>query len=96
MPFLSRHQRVDAAIDILRQSIRLEVIPQYDCLLLNRNYEPLRRDPRFQPILVKARAQFEDMLAVLNEARARGEFPKYLEGPLADLIAKLQAVKANQ
>ena len=71
--------------------------PQYDCLLLNRNYENLlRRDPRFQPILVKARAQFDDMLTVVNEARARGEFPNYLEGPLADLIAKLRTVEVNQ
>jgi hypothetical protein len=29
------------------------------------------------------------MLAVVNEARGRGEFPKYLEKPLAELLAKL-------
>ncbi len=78
------------------RTVKEGAIPPYDWLLLNPDLAPLRSDGRFLEVVTKARVQFEEMLAVLNEARARGEFPKYLEGPLADLIAKLRAVKANQ
>jgi tetratricopeptide (TPR) repeat protein len=94
LPILAEHGKADAALDILTELVRVGVVPAYDVLVLNPHLEVLRQDPRLRPVLSKSRAQFEEMLTVLNEARARDEFPKYLEAPLADLIAKLRAVKA--
>jgi hypothetical protein len=57
--------------------------------LLHPDLPPVRCHPRFEPIASRSRAHFVEMLGVVNDARARGEFPKYLEKPLADLLAKL-------
>jgi len=94
LPVLAQHGRSDAAIEILTELVRVGVVPAYDLLVLNPQLEVLRQDTRVRPVLSKAKTQFEEMVTVLNEARGRGEFPKYLEGPLADLITKLRAEKA--
>jgi hypothetical protein len=40
-------------------------------------------------MLKKTRKGFDWMLRILQEARARGDFPKYLEEPLAELLEDL-------
>ena len=64
-------------------------IPAYDWLVLNPNFISLRGDMRFKEVVSRSRAKFEETLKVLQDAKVRGEFPKYLEKPLADLLEKL-------
>lgn len=42
-------------------------------------------------VLAAARVRFDLMLSTLDAARRRGEVPRYLEAPLADLLARLEA-----
>jgi TolB-like protein len=87
--WLIQHGRIRDLVEILDRRTREGSIP-YDYLRLAPWLEALRGEPRFQPILKRAHRQFEDMLAVLDEARARGEIPAYMEKPLADLRQQMQ------
>lgn len=49
----------------------------------------LHNDSRFQTILRRSRARFDEMLTVLADARTRGELPNYLERPLGDVLKTL-------
>ncbi len=51
--------------------------------------EQVRADPRLAELLATSRRSFEEFVAVLSEAHARGELPGFLEEPLADLRARL-------
>ena len=42
-----------------------------------------------KPILERSRRDFVDVLPILQQARSRGELPRYLEAPLSDLVKKL-------
>jgi tetratricopeptide (TPR) repeat protein len=86
--WLIQHGRARDVAEILNRRTREHSIP-YDYLRLAPGLASLRSEARFQSILTRARGQFEDMLTVLDEARARGEFPQYLEKPLADLRRQL-------
>ena len=89
IPFLVEGDRLDEAFRILQVLLERGTAPAYDWLRLNPHLELLRRDPRFEAILSPSRAQFDEMLAILDEARSSGEFPQYLERPLADLLLQL-------
>jgi len=47
------------------------------------------RIERFVRALGVARAQFDDMVAVLREADSRSELPAFMRQPLADLLRTL-------
>jgi eukaryotic-like serine/threonine-protein kinase len=85
IPFLVRHGELDQAL----QALKLSSAYDYDALRLDPRLEPLRSDARFADVVSRARAEFEDEVALLHEAGARGELPHYLEQPLADLLVKL-------
>jgi TolB-like protein len=87
---LARQRLARESLDVLERSIELGVLIPYDWLVLNPDLASIRPDARFQKIANISRAHFTDMLTVVHEARARAEFPKYLEKPLADLLAKLE------
>jgi len=89
IPFLVEGDRIDEAFHILQVLLKRGTAPAYDWLRLNPHLESLRRDPRFEAILSRSRAQFDEMLAILDEAQSSGEFPQYLERPLADLLLQL-------
>jgi len=89
LSFLARHGQSETALHILTRDLETGLNPVYDRLVLDPRLEPLRRDDRFKPIFDKSRKDFEEMMKVLEQARSRGEFPRYLEAPLADLIKKL-------
>jgi hypothetical protein len=57
---------------------------------LDPRLESLRQDNRFKPILEKFREDFVYIMKVLDQVRARGELPRYLEAPFADLLKKLE------
>jgi hypothetical protein len=88
-PSLVRHGRINAALHLMKRSSEANVIP-YDFLLMNPDFKKLRGNPEFEETLVSGRKQFDEMLIVVNQARAKGEFPKYLEKPLDDLLIKLK------
>ena len=87
--WLMQHGHAQDVIEILDRRTRKGAIP-YDYLRLAPWLASLQNDPRFQSVLKRARGQFEEMLSVLDEARARGEFPQYLETPLAEMRRQLQ------
>ena len=89
LPFLARHDRIEAAFQILELGVEREQLAPYDFLLLNPHLEPLRQDPRFGEIAARSRKSFDEMLAILEEARSRGELPAYLIEPLDELQTRL-------
>ena len=91
VPALAGHGDVDTALHILTRAAVAGSSDAYDWLVLSPRLEPLRSDPRFNEILSLARAQFDEMVAVMETARSEGYFPEYLEQPLADLQARLAA-----
>lgn len=86
---LARHNQKEAVLQILELGLKAEVVP-YDWLVINPDFKSVKSEPRFQKILAGARVQFDEMLSTLEEARSRGEFPQYLEKPLADLKKQLK------
>jgi len=89
LPFLVRQGQTETALHILDRDLEAGFIPIYDSLVLSPRLEPLQRDERFKPILEKFREDFVDTMKVLEKVRSRGELPKYLEKPFADLLKKL-------
>jgi hypothetical protein len=49
----------------------------------------VRDDPSLAPIIASSKQRFEETLAILEDARRRGELPRYLEAPLDELLVKL-------
>ena len=89
VPFLARQGRTDVVIDLLTEAVRRGEIPQYDWLMLDPRLESLRSDPDFAPILEQSRARFAEMLALLERAQIRQEFPPYMDQPISELRAQL-------
>ncbi len=89
VPFLARHGKTEVAFQILTRALEADVPLPYDWLVLDPLLEPLRADARFQKILTRSRAQFDETLKLLEQARGRGELPPYLETALANLVNKL-------
>jgi serine/threonine protein kinase/TolB-like protein len=85
-PLLARHGKTEEALELMSVRSRLGVAGAYDFLNLNRDLEPLRGDPRFRPVLDRARTQFEEMLGILAAAHKRGEHPEYLDAAVDDLL----------
>jgi tetratricopeptide (TPR) repeat protein len=85
-PLLARHGRTEEALELMATRSRLGLVESYDFLILNQDLRPLHSDPRFQPVLDRARKQFEEMLGILAAARERGEYPAYLDPAVADLL----------
>jgi serine/threonine protein kinase/tetratricopeptide (TPR) repeat protein len=89
LPFLVRHGLLNTALHILERDLEAGVFPIYDVLILHPGLEPMRRDERFKPLLEKSRQDFEKWMRVLVQVKSRGELPRYLEAPLANLLEKL-------
>jgi tetratricopeptide (TPR) repeat protein len=89
LSFLVRRGRMDAVLEILERNLEVGPIPLYDILMLDPRLEPLRQDARFKPLLEKDRQNFMECMKVLAEVRSRGELPRYLDAPFADLLKKL-------
>ncbi len=85
-PLFARHGRTEEALELMSFRDRLGLVEAYEVLTLNKDLEPLRGDRRFQPVLQRSRSRFNEMLGVLSAARARGEYPAYLDPALDDLL----------
>lgn len=86
VPFAVRNGDREKALLILKRALEAEALA-YDHMVLNSTLDPLRSDPRFVEIVLQTRKRFETGLQWIEQARSRGEFPRYLEKPLADLLA---------
>lgn len=53
----------------------------------------MRGDPRVPEILARSKLNFDEARGILEQARARGELPAYLEEPLDELV---QLLKENE
>lgn len=84
-PALAHMGRTEDAIRILEKSGEISVPPGYDWVLADPDLQLLRGDPRFARFLAVSRDGAAMVARVLGQSRARGELPKYLEGPLDDL-----------
>ena len=87
-PAISTGQ-VDLAFRIINRLEERKIQLPYDLITLSPVFDPIRNDKRFAVILTKARSRFETYLELLDDARARGELPPYLEQPLKDLRVRL-------
>ncbi|MBA2260505.1 MAG: hypothetical protein H0W18_16555 [Acidobacteria bacterium] len=70
-------------------SFNARAIPPFDWLVLDPYLKGLQSDPRFKEVAAKSRLQFDEMLRIVDKARASGEMPPYLERPLKDLLARI-------
>jgi len=94
-PALARLGKTDDAIRILEKSVGFGVAPAYDWLLLDPDCQSLRGDPRFAKVLAASRDGAAMVARILEQARARGELPKYLETPLDELLKLLSEKEAK-
>ena len=81
--------RIDEARELLLRLDEAGIVPDYDGLMLSPDLQWIRDDPELAPIITKSRERFQETLAILEDARGRGELPAYLEEPLAELLADL-------
>ena len=88
-PGLARLGRTDESLRILLRSVEAGVPPPYDWLLLDRDIQLLRSDPRFAKVLTASRDGAARIARILEGARARGELPSYLNQPLDELVELL-------
>ena len=87
---LAKHGKADLAFQLLNRILDANGELRYDRLRLDPRLAPLRSDVRFQPILLRSRAQFDPQLKIMLQARSRGELPPYFEAALTNLITKLE------
>ncbi|HSC29320.1 MAG TPA: protein kinase, partial [Vicinamibacterales bacterium] len=89
--WLVRHGPRDRTIELLKsRSDRGRVPVPYDVLMLRPDFASLRDDPRFAPVVGRARERFDGAIAILREADARGELPAYVRTALDALLARLE------
>jgi TolB-like protein len=89
-PFLARHSQTALAIRLLTHCADEERAPPYDWLMLDPRLGSLKGDVRFAAVVAKARTRFVEAVREIDQARAQGESPGYLDGPLAALRVKLK------
>jgi len=84
-PYLVRAGLADDAFRLLQRSVDMGNPPCLDWLLANPEMQQLRRDPRFARILRASRDGAAMVARQLDQAKARGELPEYLQKPLEEL-----------
>ncbi len=82
---LARQGRAADAVAVLSRLDGAGSAAPYDMLAQSRDLAALRSDPRFKAAQQRSWLRFQETLDILEEAQARGEFPRYLEEPLREL-----------
>jgi tetratricopeptide (TPR) repeat protein len=85
LPLQAKNDSVDSTLETLSIRASKGIFEPYDWLLRNPEMELVRKDPRFKEIVSQSQSEFQDMIQVLQEARARKELPSYLEKPLSEV-----------
>jgi serine/threonine protein kinase len=93
-PLLSKYGYTDRAMQLLSDRLELGITMPYDVAVWNPALSPLLGNPRFENVLTSARERFEEVLQILEEARARDELPAFLDQALTDLQARLRSEAA--
>src|SRR5262249_35016085 len=86
--WLIRYGRTDRALTILEHRTPQGRVP-YEFLRLAPEFKSLAGNERFVRVVAVARAQFDDIIALLRDADARSELPPFLRRPLGDLLRTL-------
>ncbi len=86
---LEGNGRIDEARELFVRLDDVEIAWSYDSLMLSPDHAWIRDDPSLAPIIAKSKQRFEETLAILEDARSRGELPRYLEQPLDELLVQL-------
>ena len=86
--WLIRYGRAEGALTILEHRARQGRVP-YEFLRLAPEFKSLAGNERFVRVRAVARAQLDDIIALLREADARSELPAFLRQPLSDLLRTL-------
>jgi serine/threonine protein kinase/tetratricopeptide (TPR) repeat protein len=94
-PALALLGRTDESIRILLRGVEVGIPPAYDFLLVEPGFQTLGSDPRFAKVVAASRDGAAKTARILTEVRTRGELPKYLEAPLAELLELLDQKRAN-
>ncbi|MCG3191289.1 MAG: Serine/threonine-protein kinase PknD [Thermoanaerobaculia bacterium] len=94
-PKLARFGWTDDAMKILIRSVEVGVAPPYDWLLTDPDIQLLRTDPRFAVVMAGSREGAAMVATALDQARVRGELPRYLERPLEELHELLKRDSKN-
>ena len=89
LPMVNRRFGKDAAMDLLQLAAERGATMHYDVLMLRPDLKDLREDPRAKDVIQKTKTPFAMLIRILDDARARGECPKYLEKPMDDLLRQL-------
>ncbi|HEY3399330.1 MAG TPA: protein kinase [Geothrix sp.] len=84
-PYLVKAGLGDDALRLLQRSVDMGNPPCLDWLLANPEMQQLRRDPRFARILLASRDGAAMVVRHLDQAKAHGELPEYLQAPLEEL-----------
>ena len=95
-PILARNGRADDALAILSDVTAANAPPPYDAVVMNPFLKRLIDDPRARDIAARSKARFDVLLEAIEEARAAGRFPRYLERPLQDLQVFRQSRRGDR
>jgi tetratricopeptide (TPR) repeat protein len=88
IPYLIEQNKTDLALHLLTRMTELGDVPAYDWLLLERRFDAVRADARFDAVKGKSHAKFDQLRERLAEAQTRGELPTYLETALAKTVSE--------
>jgi hypothetical protein len=58
--------------------------------MLRPDFKAMRQEPRAKDVVRKTKAPFDLLIRILQDARVKGELPKYLEKPLDDMLRQLK------
>jgi hypothetical protein len=86
--WLIRYGRPDSALKAIEERTRRGRVP-YDFLRLSPDFKAFATNDRYLRALARARAQFDDTVALLREAEGRSELPAFMHQPLNDLLRTL-------
>jgi TolB-like protein len=89
VPTLANTSYIDEAFEILARAVETGAILPYDTMQLDHRLEKMRKDGRFGIVINKSRAQFTELMKVLDDAKSRGELPPYLESAISDVKSQL-------
>jgi eukaryotic-like serine/threonine-protein kinase len=92
VPVLIRNEKKDETFQLMNRMAQANFLP-YDFLVLNPDLQQLRGDAEFEELVKRTKAHFDSMMEIIEEARSNGEFPKYLEAPLRDLLAEIKKME---
>ena len=87
----ARQGDITGALDLLEERNRKRVLGTLDFLLEDPGHAKLRGQPRFDALVAEVRAEFRTWTELCDLARARGEFPQYLEVPYTALLARTKS-----